>query len=817
MAKRILLFILILISSELYCQSSGGILGSNTVVCEGNNNGVLTVSSYSGSIIRWEYAYNSSGPWTPMVFTASSYNYINLVQSTYFRTVVQLTGYPEAYSNLVLVTCNSISNSGSVSGNTFQCVNSPATFSLSGNTGSVIAWEYSSNNWISTNTITTANITTATLSNLTTTIQVRAKVQSGVCPVVSSNPITILPAPNTAGGSVSGSTLVCAGSNTPSFSLGSYTGSVLQWENASAAGGPFNAVSATAGSASLALSNVSQSQWYRVLVKNGTCPSAYSSTLALQVDDPSVGGSIVGTQQVCAGINSGTVQLVANTGQVVQWESSVNTGASWTILSNTTANQTFTNIMSTYLFRTLVQNGICPPVYSSQFTVNVNVAPSPSFNVNNACVQSMTSFSNATFGNNSYSWAFGDGGSSGIQNPGYFFQAPGTYTVKLVATSMQNCTDSLKKSVVIYPKPSPSLFSSDTLCYGSSILFTNASSISSGSIVQSVIKFGDGSNSTASPVNHFYNSAGNYSVYIVTTSNFGCKDSVGKNVSVYPKPYANFTASSACYGTPIVFNNLSTVLNGGLSQLWSFGNSASSVVQSPSYLYPSPGSYTVSLISISSHNCTDTIFKSVNVYEKPSLTFSATTACFGDLVNYTVVANPAQTSHTFSIGFGDGNTSFNPVSSHLYSSPGTFVSNVTVTTDSGCVSSISKNIVVNSKPFANFNVNNACNADTLRFNNTSFISSGNMNYLWDLSGISSSTLNSPSFLYSNPGSYTVSLIVTSNFGCSDTIVKPLSVFDSPKGDFLFSNSCDGFPVTFTNVTSVNSGVVSLTNWDFGDN
>ncbi len=812
------IIICLLVLNQNLAQSFGGSLSSNTTVCQGNNTGQLSVTGYSGSINRWEYAYNNTGPWTPIVFTSNTYNYTNLLQSTYFRVAVQLTGYPEAMSNTVLVNCTSPSIAGNITSNTFQCINSPVTSTLAGNTGTVLSWEYSTNNWIVTNTITTSNTLIATLSSLTNTTQIRARVQNGVCPVVFSNTLTIFPASLSNGGLISGTQSVCASSNASTLTLSNYTGNIQQWESSASSGGPFNTISSSANTSTISYVNLSQNTWYRVLVKNGTCPDSYSATFSVNVNAPSVGGNIVGTQSVCANTNSGILQLLAQTGQVNQWEYSLNNGLSWSSLSNTTTLHTFSNITSTRVYKATVQNGLCPPTSSALFTVNVNPVPTSTFNVTNVCALTPGSFTNLTAGNNSYVWDFGNGGSANIANPSYSYPTQGTYTVKLVSTTQLGCTDSLKKTITIFPIPSVNYVSADTACFGNTILFTNASSITSGNITQVRFNFGDGSpTSTLSSVNHYFLSDGNYSVYLTATSNLGCKDSVVKLIRIHPKPNSNFSVSNVCKGTPALCNNLSGISNGSLQHFWNFGNSFTSILNSPPYVYPNAGTFTISLISTSNHNCKDTAFKTISINETPAVIFSATNTCLGNPVTFSTSISPSNLSTSLTVNFGDGifSNSFNP--SHIYVSSGTFASSIIAVTDSGCVASAAQNVSIFSKPFANFNFNNVCTADSVKFTNTSSISNGSMSYLWNLSGLASSTLNSPGFLYQSPGTFTVSLIALSNFDCSDTVVKSLTIFEAPKANFNFGNSCDGFPVTFTNTSLVNSGSISHNHWDFGDN
>jgi len=818
MNRILFIFFLLCCSARLVSQSSGGILSSNTVVCANSNNGVLTVNSYSGTIQRWEYALTPTGPWTPIIFTSNSYNYSNVIQSTYFRVVVQLIGYPVANSNTILVSCDQPAVSGIISTNTFQCINSPVSSTLTGSTGSVISWESSTNNWITTNTITTSNTLIATLASLTSTAQLRVRVQNGVCPFVFSNTVTVFPAASSNGGTISGTQSVCATSNASTLTLNNFTGTVQQWESATSGGGPFNTIASSANTNTISYFNLTQTTWYRAQVKNGTCPAATSPNFSVQVDVPTVGGSIVGTQAVCASYNSGTLQVLANYGFVNQWEYSNNNGITWSAVSNTLLTQNFSNITSTRIYRAVIQNGICPSALSNQFTVYVNPVPTVSLNVMNTCMLAPAQFTNYTGGTNSYVWDFGDAGSSNIYNPNHSYLIAGTYAVKLSATSSQGCTDSLKKIIVIYPNPVSSFASADTACFGNVLSFSNSSTINSGNISSFKFNFNDGSPIvTTSPVSHFFMSDGTYSVYLIATSNFGCKDSTVKRISIYPKPNTNFVAGNVCKGSAVLFNNLSFISNGGLNNKWDFGNGSLSTLTNPNYIYPTAGIFTVSLITRSNHNCSDTSYKTVSVNEKPNLLFTANNACLGAPILFGGTFAPASINVSVTLNFGDGTFSNNANISHNYLTSGTFATNLIAITDSGCVSSTSKNITVYLKPSANFNFNNVCNADSIKFNNTSSIAGGSMHYTWSFGASNTSTQNSPGYFYPLPGNYTVNLIATSNFDCSDTITKPITIFDAPKADFSFSNACNGSPVTFTNTSTVNSGVISTTFWDFGDN
>src|SRR5690606_18010050 len=89
-------------------------------------------------------------------------------------------------------------------------------------------------------------------------------------------------------------------------------------------------------------------------------------------------------------------------------------------------------------------------------------------------------------------------------------------------------------------------------------------------------------------------------------------------------------------------------------------------------------------------------------------------------------------------------------------------------------------------------------------------------YEWDFGNGVTSTSPTPSVLYSNVGTYTVRLRVTTNSGCIEEVVltNGVKVGTKPTVDFTVNktNSCAGEPFTFTS----NSSPADEWLWDFGD-
>lgn len=93
----------------------GGSVTGNTIVCEDINVAahLLTLTGYTGNIIRWEKSVNNGLTWVPIANTSNTYNYGVLTQKTIFRAVVQIGDCPVVYSNpltVIVISCGPAGN-----------------------------------------------------------------------------------------------------------------------------------------------------------------------------------------------------------------------------------------------------------------------------------------------------------------------------------------------------------------------------------------------------------------------------------------------------------------------------------------------------------------------------------------------------------------------------------------------------------------------------------------------------------------------------------------------------------------------------------
>lgn len=70
----------------------GGLVSGKPNFCSGANSGLLTLSGYSGTIVRWESSVSPFTTWTPIAHTGATYTSGPLTEDTKFRAVLSACG-----------------------------------------------------------------------------------------------------------------------------------------------------------------------------------------------------------------------------------------------------------------------------------------------------------------------------------------------------------------------------------------------------------------------------------------------------------------------------------------------------------------------------------------------------------------------------------------------------------------------------------------------------------------------------------------------------------------------------------------------------
>ncbi len=198
---------------------------------------------------------------------------------------------------------------------------------------------------------------------------------------------------------------------------------------------------------------------------------------------------------------------------------------------------------------------------------------------------------------NSWSWDFGDGGTSTQQNPTHAYNALGGYRVCLTITTTAGCTASFCDSIGFGgggPGPCSAFFGVSNPS-GCNFTFYDSSWAAAG-IVTQWWDFGDGNTGIGSNPSHTYAANGTYTVCMSILSQDSCTDTYCQTVSCGVAPacqasYYWFPDSSGKYSIILVNNSTGS----GLSYFWDFGDGSSSTLQYPNHVYAGPGTYAVCL------------------------------------------------------------------------------------------------------------------------------------------------------------------------------------------------------------------------------
>jgi len=267
-----------------------------------------------------------------------------------------------------------------------------------------------------------------------------------------------------------------------------------------------------------------------------------------------------------------------------------------------------------------------------------------------------------------------------------------------------------------------------------------------------------------------------YSVRLIVSNQYGCAvDTVDKMISTYPKPKAYFTItdSVSCNGKLEV--KTINASKAAISYKWDFGDGSPVTTEaSPSHIYGKPGTYYLRLTA-SDGQCTDVFKRTIRIsaLAQAAFTSDVQNGCGLMVVTFQNLSNNAS---CYLWDFGDGTFSTEKNPTHRYKSDKSPY-NVKLTSygEFGCydVTIQTQYIKVSQPPVANFEIlpNDIIKVPdfTFSFKNTS---EGKVKrYEWEFGDGSISSEESPSHTYREPGEYKVSLIVTTEAGCSDTLFK----------------------------------------------
>ncbi|MBI2968985.1 MAG: PKD domain-containing protein [Bacteroidetes bacterium] len=228
------------------------------------------------------------------------------------------------------------------------------------------------------------------------------------------------------------------------------------------------------------------------------------------------------------------------------------------------------------------------------------------------------SFTDYSTNASSWSWDFGDGNTSALQNPFHTYSTNGYYNVCLTISDTGSCTYSYCLSVW-----AGCWYDSSGFYYyanGTTVQFNSTQDSTDSSIVYSW-DFGDGNNSTQKNPLHTYSTFGTFNVCLsVQDTSSTCTDTFCLAVMVNCLDaqfgYSQNNAQKYSFTFTDYTNGLIT------SWLWNFGDGATDTTANPTHAYLIYGYYQVCL-TVSNDSCNDQLCQYIWIEYGQSIVFLA--------------------------------------------------------------------------------------------------------------------------------------------------------------------------------------------------
>lgn len=481
----------------------------------------------------------------------------------------------------------------------------------------------------------------------------------------------------------------------------------------------------------------------------------------------------------------------------------------------------------TYTIKLTIKNGSAADSLTRTDYITVHSKPQVDFTAfpTEGCAPLAVKFTDKSIAGsgtlNSWLWDFGDGINSNTQNPSHTYIISDSFNITLSVTNSFGCKQVVQKnSFIKVSKGVTAVFDYNytNACGPPALVNFNNQSSGTPPITYQWF-FGDGVGSNQINPSHTYLTSGNFEIELIARTEKGCNDTARKSLSI-GNLSADFSFSgNACINDPIFFKDSSSP--NPLQVSWDFGDGSIETGAKVNHRYITAGTYQVTMTA-DFGGCSSTTKKNVKITDKPKARFTALGNITTCQLPLTVQFNNTTTGATDYIWlFGDSTSSeaINPL--HIYTMAGSFTVTLIAVNKNGCTDTLINTGFINTGPpqiigFKNLPTS-GCIPLLVNFEADIITSEPVTGFQWSFGDGVFSSSPTPSHTYNNTGAYTVSLIVSTAGGCSDTFSMPEAVLTGtpPKANFSAfpPDACASDSIAFTDLSG---GIITDWLWDFGD-
>ncbi|HNQ67309.1 MAG TPA: PKD domain-containing protein [Bacteroidales bacterium] len=410
------------------------------------------------------------------------------------------------------------------------------------------------------------------------------------------------------------------------------------------------------------------------------------------------------------------------------------------------------------------------------------------------------------------------GSELGSTDDEYSFTYPyqGSFWVQVIAYNTESGCEYIDSVQITISSPQ-ALFViiDDEVCIDEQVVFYGGTSVN---VMEYYWDYGDGTNSgwisnPSSP--HAYTTVGYFTVTLTVRDGNGCENSMTDEIHVLgPEIHITADETHGCNSLSVNFTE-NIISDDPITWIyWEFGDGQHSYGSGTvSHNYLQAGVYSVTVSAGTLHNCEASVeFPDFITVVSVNANFSSPDqfGCVGEDIVFNAFETDESYTYTWQFGDGEENVGHDTTATHQYTSGGIYNVYLKVDDGYGCIEEQTLNeFIIIQQPIANFSVANdnlpcyPVEPDIIP--NCSVVPAGTaLYYEWIMGTGDTLYVEDPELYYTLPGTYTITLNLSTYFGCTDSFSHDITI-NGPYAEAEISDTmaCVGQDISFELVNQQN--------------